>query len=141
MAQLTLRQKQLEETHQRQVPLVVKLSPDETPETLKRMASVLLQYKVAGIIATNTTASREGVVGLKYAEEQGGLSGAPLRSRALACLTLLKQEVGDAMTLIGSGGIDSQEAIQERLHAGADLVQVYTGLIYHGPFYLEFSHV
>ena len=122
-----------ERAHQRHVPLVVKLSPDESVETFQRMAAVLLQNRVAGIIATNTTCARDAVKGLKHAEEIGGLSGSPLRDKSLACLRFLKQEVGDAITLIASGGIDSAEAAEERLSAGATLIQVYTGLIYKGP--------
>ena len=133
MISLTEEQKRLSDRHQRHVPLVVKLSPDESEETLKRMAAVLLQHQVAGIIATNTTCRRDGVQGLNNALQAGGLSGSPLRVQALACLRLLKQEVGDAMTLIASGGIDSAKAAEERLEAGATLVQVYTGLIYKGP--------
>ena len=123
----------LSEVHQRHVPLVVKLSPDESDETLKRMAEVILKHKIEGIIATNTTSTRDGVQGLNHAGEAGGLSGPPLRKKALASLRLLKQEVGNAITLIASGGIDSAKAAQERLDAGATLVQIYTGLIYQGP--------
>ena len=132
ISRLTHQQKLLADYHQKLVPLVVKISPDESTDSLKKIAAVLLEQGVAGIIATNTTASRDQVKGLMHAEEMGGLSGAPLRDRALSCLHLLKQEVGDTITLIGSGGIDSASAIQERLEAGADLVQVYTGLIYEG---------
>lgn len=133
MTALTEEQKRLSDEHQRYVPLVVKLSPDESDETLKRIAAVLLQHKVAGIIATNTTCARDKVHGLRHGEELGGLSGSPLRLQALASLRLLKKEVGDVITLIASGGIDSAEAAQERINAGATLVQVYTGLIYKGP--------
>ncbi len=133
MQALTEEHQRLRDEHQRHVPLVVKLSPDESDETLKRIAAVLLQHQVAGLIATNTTCSRDKVQGLRHAEEVGGLSGSPLREKALVCLRLLKHEVGDAITLIASGGIDSAKAAQDRLEAGATLVQVYTGLIYKGP--------
>jgi dihydroorotate dehydrogenase len=124
---------ELATTHQKWVPLVVKVSPDETDETLKRIVEVLVTQGVEGIIATNTTSSREGVESLPKACESGGLSGAPLREKALQCLRLLKHEAGDALTLIASGGIDSAAAAEARLHAGASLVQVYTGLVYRGP--------
>lgn len=130
---LSEEQNRLGSQQKKEVPLVVKVSPDETDETLKRMAQVLLQYNIAGIIATNTTRAREGVLGLRHAGEEGGLSGAPLKDKALKCLRLLKQEVGDAITLIAAGGIDSSAAAKERINAGAALVQVYTGLIYEGP--------
>ena len=112
---------------------MVKLSPDESDETLKQMAKVLLHHKVDGIIATNTTCTREGVANLKHGQEAGGLSGSPLREKALHSLAVIKQEVGNAITLIGSGGIDTATAAKERFDAGATLIQVYTGLIYQGP--------
>jgi dihydroorotate dehydrogenase len=130
---LTKERQDLAECYQRHVPLVVKVSPDEDDETLKRMASSMLKYGIEGIIATNTTRERAAVLGLPHAEEEGGLSGAPLFARSTQCLRLLKQEVGTAITLIGSGGIDSPQAAQEKLQAGASLLQLYTGLIYRGP--------
>lgn len=133
ITQLTEAQKQLADTHQRWVPLVVKLSPDESDDVLKQMAEIILKKGVAGIIATNTTCSRENLTGLRHAQESGGLSGRPLASRSTACLAVLKAEVGDAVTLIGVGGIDNGVVAQEKIKAGADLLQVYTGLIYQGP--------
>lgn len=124
---------QLMEQHQRRVPLVIKVAPDETDESLKFMADVMVNKGIDGIIATNTTNARKGVEGLPYANEQGGLSGRPLASCATHCLRVLKQAVGNDMALIGVGGIDSIQAAQERLDAGASLLQLYTGLIYQGP--------
>lgn len=131
--QLTEEQKRLSDRHQKWVPLVVKLSPDESIESLKQMAELILKYKIEGIIATNTTCSREAVAGIAHANESGGLSGQPLASRSLHCLRTLKQEVGDAITLISAGGIDNPKTAQERLQAGANLLQIYSGLIYKGP--------
>ena len=133
LMQLVEEQKRLADKFQRAVPLVVKLSPDESNETLKRMAEVIAELKISGIIATNTTCSREAVAKLKHANEQGGLSGRPLFSRATACLRVIKQIVGSEVVLIGVGGIDSPITAQKKLEAGADLLQVYTGLIYRGP--------
>lgn len=116
------------------VPILVKISPDESDEAIQRMAETMLSCGIDGIIATNTTISREKVVGLKHAEEKGGLSGRPLAERSLACLELLKKTVGDKLVLISVGGIDSSTAIQQRLASGANLVQVYTGLVYNGLF-------
>jgi len=131
----TLREEQLvlADKHQHYVPLVVKLSPDEDDETLKKMASVIVAHGIDGIIATNTTCARDAVQGLTYANEQGGLSGKPLIERSTQCLRVLKQVVGDDVTLIGVGGIASTDVANEKLTAGASLLQVYTGLIYEGP--------
>ena len=133
IAALMQEKNHLSQQYKKQVPLVVKLSPDESDETLKQMAAVLLQHKVDGIIATNTTCAREGVANLRHGQEAGGLSGSPLREKALHALVVIKQEAGDAITLIASGGIDTTAAAKERFDAGATLVQVYTGLIYQGP--------
>lgn len=123
----------LSDAHQRYVPLVVKLSPDEDDETLKKMADVILSYEMDGIIATNTTCARETVQTLRYSNEQGGLSGQPLIVRSTQCLRVLKDVVGNDVTLIGAGGIITPEVAREKMAAGADLLQVYTGLIYQGP--------
>ncbi len=130
-----LREEQLELTdlHQRYVPLVVKISPDETDETLKKIADIVVSQGIDGIIATNTTCARDDVKDLPFGDEIGGLSGQPLVERSLHCLNVLKQAVGDDVTLIGVGGIDSPETANERLNAGASLLQIYTGLIYQGP--------
>ena len=133
LAQLSDERMRLTEQHKRQVPLVVKLSPDEDDEALKGMAEVIRSNRIDGIIATNTTCSRKGVEGLSHADEQGGLSGRPLLARSTTCLRLLKEVVGSEVCLIGAGGIDSLAAGQDKLQAGASLLQVYTGLIYRGP--------
>lgn len=131
----TLREEQLQlaELYQRYVPLVVKLSPDETDETLKKMADVMVSLGIDGIIATNTTCAREVVQQLPFGQEQGGLSGQPLGEQSTHCIRILKEIVGDEMTLIGVGGIDSPMAAHKKLDAGATLLQIYTGLIYQGP--------
>jgi dihydroorotate dehydrogenase len=85
------------------------------------------------VIATNTTLARAGVEGLKHADKPGGLSGAPLRERACATLQALRQHLGPGMPLIGVGGIASAADAHAMFAAGADLIQVYTGLIYRGP--------
>lgn len=133
LSQLRTEQKRLADQFQRHVPLVVKVSPDEDSEVLKQMAEVILNQGIEGIIATNTTCSREGIHHLPHAEESGGLSGKPLRQLSLHCLRLLKHYVGDGVTLIGVGGIDDYSSAQEKLDAGASLIQIYSGLIYQGP--------
>jgi dihydroorotate dehydrogenase len=126
-------QLQLADVYQRYVPLVVKLSPDETDETLKKMADVMVSLGMDGIIATNTTCTRDAVQALPYGDEQGGLSGRPLALQSTHCLHVLKQVVGDDICLIGAGGIDNIASADEKLQAGASLLQVYTGLVYQGP--------
>jgi dihydroorotate dehydrogenase len=133
LSQLKNEQNKLSDQFQKHVPLVVKVSPDETDETLKQMAEVILHYGIEGIIATNTTCSRDLIKNESHVVEQGGLSGKPLFELSNHCLRLLKKYVGNTLTLIGVGGIDSSDSAQKKLDAGASLVQVYSGLIYQGP--------
>ena len=135
----TLRQTQLRlaDLHGRYVPLVIKISPDETDETLKKMAEIIRNQGIDGIIATNTTCARIDVQHCVHGNEQGGLSGRPLLQRSTACLALLKEIVGDEVTLIGVGGIDTVAAAQQKIAAGAALLQVYTGLVYQGPGFVK----
>lgn len=133
LKQLSEQHKQLADQWQRHVPLLVKVSPDETSETLKQMTELILKFGVEGIIATNTTCSRDGINNSKYAEEQGGLSGKPVAALATQTLKLIKKYVGNQVALIGVGGIDDCQSAQAKLDAGATLIQVYSGLIYRGP--------
>lgn len=118
---------------QRHVPLILKVSPDESEETLKVICELTIKHGVEGIIATNTSISRDGIQALALSQEEGGLSGKPIKSRSTQCIRLLKSYVGDTVTLIGVGGISCAQDIQEKLDAGATLVQLYSSLIYHGP--------
>lgn len=121
---------------ERRVPLLVKIAPDLSDDDVDAVADLALDLKLDGIIATNTTISRDGLVS---SVEQvtgagaGGLSGAPLKARSLSVIRRLRARVGDRLTLIGVGGIETAGDAWERLSAGADLVQVYTALIYNGP--------
>ena len=137
MNQLREEQLHLTDLGGRYVPLVVKLSPDESDESLKRMADVLVSLGIDGVIATNTTSARDTVRDLPHGLEAGGLSGRPLAARATTCLQILKDVAGDALTLIGSGGIDSPMIAREKLTAGASLLQVYSGLIEKGPWLIQ----
>lgn len=123
----------LEKAHSRHVPLLVKLSPDMSEAELRRTAAAAAAVPVAGIIATNTTLSRDAVAGQPHAAETGGLSGRPLFSKSFAAISILRDTVGPALPLIGVGGISSGADALALRRAGADLVQVYTGLIYRGP--------
>ncbi|WP_370288000.1 quinone-dependent dihydroorotate dehydrogenase [Nocardioides sp.] len=118
------------------VPLLVKIAPDLADDDVLAVADMALDLGLAGIIATNTTIARDGLRSPSSTVEgcgAGGLSGAPLRERATEVVRLLRARVGDELTLIGVGGIDTPDDARERVEAGADLVQVYSGLIYGGP--------
>ncbi len=131
----TLKNRQLElaQEHQHYVPLVLKVAPDLEAEDIAFIAKQLLQYKIDGLIVTNTTLSREGVEGLEHAEEAGGLSGAPVFEKSTACLAAFAEELKGQIPLIGVGGILSGVDALAKKKAGASLVQVYSGLIYTGP--------
>ncbi len=123
----------LEQSHGRRVPLAVKIAPDVTDAQIPRIADTLVAFGVDGVIATNTTISRNGVEGRRNADEGGGLSGAPLRPRSTEVIAALSRHLQGAMTIIGVGGILRGGDAVEKIQAGATLVQVYTGLIYRGP--------
>lgn len=118
--------------HERYVPLVVKIAPDIDDEQLQKMAQVILATEMDGVIATNTTLSREGLKGHPFADEAGGLSGAPLKKRSLHIIKRLNQHLNGQIPIIGVGGIMTKHDAEDAFEAGASLVQVYTGLVYHG---------
>ena len=115
------------------LPLLVKVSPDLAAEDLIAIARLVRELNIDGVIATNTTITRDVVKGVPDSEQQGGLSGAPIRALALRSIPILREHLGAGVPLIAVGGIDSGEAALAALRAGADLIQIYTGLIYHGP--------
>jgi dihydroorotate dehydrogenase len=116
--------------------LLIKIAPDLADEDILGVADLALELEIDGIVATNTTISRAGLETPASAIEAlgaGGISGAPLRQRALEVLRLLRSRAGSRLTLVAVGGIDSAEEAWERLRAGASLVQIYTAFIYEGP--------
>ena len=131
----TLKKRQLElaEEYQHYVPLVLKVAPDLTQEDIQFIASQLIEFKIDGLIVTNTTLSREGVENLPSGDEAGGLSGAPVFEKSTACLQAFSNILKDQIPLIGVGGILSGEQAIAKQQAGAILVQIYSGLIYTGP--------
>jgi len=133
LALLRDKRAELAQQHQRQVPLAVKIAPDLTQEQIDVIADALLAHGVDGVIATNTTLARDKVAGQPHADEAGGLSGAPVHEMSLAVIARLRERIGTAMSIIGVGGILSGQQAREKLAAGADAVQLYTGLIYRGP--------
>ena len=133
LAALVQRRDALAERHGRRVPLALKIAPDMAEEDLGAVADTVRRAGIDALIATNTTISREGVEGLSNAREAGGLSGAPLTERANAVMRSLHARLGGELPLIGVGGIMSGSAAAARARAGADLLQLYSGLIYRGP--------
>lgn len=121
-----------EKRHEKRVPILVKLSPDMTTAELDDAITAVINAKMDGIIATNTTLSREGLRSAHRAES-GGLSGSPLTARSEAVLYQTLKTVNGILPVVSAGGIMSPEDAKRRLDMGAALVQVYTGLIYHGP--------
>jgi dihydroorotate dehydrogenase len=133
LSQLAQRRMALADQHGKRVPLVVKIAPDLTEEEIDTIAEVLPRHGIDGVIATNTTLARQSVAGMKHAEEMGGLSGAPLHARSLEVIARLRSRLGDSLAIIGVGGILSGQHAVEKMQAGANAVQLYTGLIYRGP--------
>ena len=124
--------RQLQGATTRRVPLLVKVSPDLAPADLVRSARLACETGIDGIIATNTTLNRSGV-SQRWRSQAGGLSGGPLRPLALQAVQLLRTALGAGVPIVAAGGIDSARHARDAFDAGADLVQVYTGLIYRGP--------
>ena len=133
LARIAGERDELAQRHGRRVPLAVKIAPDLDADAIRAVARLLIRHRIDGAIATNTTLARDGVEGLPRAAEQGGLSGAPLRGRAMATLRALAAAVDGALPIIAVGGIMSAGEARARIAAGATLVQLYTGLIYRGP--------
>lgn len=130
-------QQVLADKHGKHVPILVKIAPDLTPEEIEGIADSLKKSQVEGVIATNTTISREGVEGLRWAKEIGGLSGGPLTQKSLDVTRMLANALAGEIPIMGVGGIDSAKAAQDRLDAGADVLQVYSSFIYQGPQLIE----
>lgn len=127
------RQAQLASLHGRHVPLAVKIAPDLEPADVEVVAEQLLRWEIEGVIATNTTLGRAGVEHLRHGAEAGGLSGLPVREASTRVLRELCAALGGRLAVIGVGGISDGNSAAEKVRAGADLVQVYTGFIYEGP--------
>jgi dihydroorotate dehydrogenase len=117
----------------RPLPIAIKIAPDLTPDALTEIARILVEAHMDAVIATNTTIARDPVLHLPHGQETGGLSGAPLHEKSLAVVAHLARTLDGALPIIGVGGITSAARAQAMLAAGAQLIQVYTGLIYRGP--------
>jgi dihydroorotate dehydrogenase len=132
LSQLKDEQAKLADEHGKYVPLAIKIAPDLEDDHIKALGELFAELKMDAVIATNTTISREAVKGLDHAEEAGGLSGKPVRDPATHVIREFKKALGDALPIIGVGGISSGADAREKIEAGAKLVQIYSGLIYNG---------
>ena len=131
LARLMEEHKKLAKLFGKHLPLALKIAPDLSPQEIEEIAAVLLAHKIDAVIATNTTVSRAGIESLS--RERGGVSGAPLNEKSTAVIRQLAAALQGELTIIGVGGIMSGADALEKLHAGASLVQIYSGLIYRGP--------
>jgi dihydroorotate dehydrogenase len=130
---LAARRAELTDQHGISKPIFLKIAPDLDSEQIKVIAATLRHHQIDGVIATNTTISREAVKGLKHAEEAGGLSGAPVLEASNEVIRQLRKALGKNYPIIGVGGVITAQDAVSKIKAGADLVQIYTGLIYSGP--------
>lgn len=133
LATLKSEQKILSQVHGKYVPVALKIAPDLTTEQVEEIAGLLMQHRIDGVIATNTTLARDAVAGLPHAEEAGGLSGAPVKAGSTRVIQTLAASLQGSLPIIGVGGILNGEDAKEKMAAGASLVQLYSGLIYKGP--------
>ena len=133
LAALQARRAQLARQQRRRVPIFVKIAPDLDDDQIKAIAAALRRHGIDGVIATNTTVSRDAVRGLTHADEAGGLSGRPLAEASNRVIRALRTALGAGFPIIGVGGVMSAVDALAKIEAGADLVQLYTGLIYRGP--------
>lgn len=135
----TLKEEQLklQQEHGKYVPLALKIAPDLTVDEITHIARLLLEFEIDAVIATNTTIARDNIAGHPLANEAGGLSGAPVKEQSTCVVRGLGAELKGKIPIIAAGGILSADDAQEKLKAGASLVQIYSGLIYCGPQLIE----
>jgi dihydroorotate dehydrogenase len=130
-------QQKLQQEYRNYVPLALKIAPDLNADEIGHIAELLLDFEIDGVIATNTTIARDKIAGHQFAEEAGGLSGAPVKEQASFVVRELAQVLSGKIPIIASGGILTAADAKEKLAAGASLVQLYSGLIYRGPQLIE----
>lgn len=136
---LSVKQASLTESHGRRVPVLIKIAPDMDEEEIRSISEAFLKHNVDGVIATNTTLDKSAVSDSPHAEEMGGLSGAPLTEQATWVIKKLREYLGEDMPIIGVGGIQQGSDAVEKLKAGANLVQMYSGFIYRGSALIKES--
>ncbi|MBO1271360.1 quinone-dependent dihydroorotate dehydrogenase [Shewanella sp. 4t3-1-2LB] len=137
LASLKIKQKVLAEQYKKYVPVALKIAPDLSKDEIEKIADALIRNKFDGVIATNTTLSRDGVSGLANSNETGGLSGKPLNELSTKVIRQLAQCLNGQVPILGCGGILSAQDAMTKLDAGAQLVQIYSGFIYQGPKLIE----
>ncbi|MGZ8181028.1 MAG: quinone-dependent dihydroorotate dehydrogenase [Methylobacter sp.] len=130
-------QLKLQQQHGKYVPLALKIAPDLTADEITHIAKLLLEFEIDGVIATNTTIARDMIADHPLANEAGGLSGAPVKEKSTLVVRGLATALIGRIPIIAAGGILTAEDAQEKLAAGASLVQIYSGLIYRGPQLIE----
>ncbi|MFO6298932.1 quinone-dependent dihydroorotate dehydrogenase [Rahnella selenatireducens] len=133
LAAIKNKQLELQQRHQKYVPVAVKIAPDLSEEELIQIADSLVRHNMDGVIATNTTLDRKLIQGLNHCDQIGGLSGRPLQLRSTEIIRMLSNELQGRLPIIGVGGIDSLTAAREKMAAGASLIQIYSGFIFRGP--------
>lgn len=133
LPRLKLEQAKLADIHNKYTPLAIKIAPDIEQLQINEIAGLVIKHQIDCVIATNTTLSRASIEKFSVAKEAGGLSGAPLTHRATEVIRQLHAKLRGEIPIIGVGGIMSAADAKDKMEAGADLVQIYTGLIYHGP--------
>ena len=133
LRQIAERRKVLASQHGKQVPIFIKIAPDLDQAQVDTIAATLKRHGMDGVVATNTTLSREAVQGMRHAEEAGGLSGSPVLEASNQIIRQLRAALGPDFPIIGVGGVMSSADAVSKIRAGADVVQIYTGLIYQGP--------
>ncbi|QCI19923.1 MAG: quinone-dependent dihydroorotate dehydrogenase [Buchnera aphidicola (Brevicoryne brassicae)] len=127
------KQKELNKRYLKYVPIAIKISPDLSKKELLQISKKLIQYEIDAVIATNTTLNHSSMFNLKNNVQKGGLSGLPLQKKSTNIISILSEHLKKQIPIIGVGGINSIHAAQEKIESGATLIQIYSGLIYHGP--------
>jgi dihydroorotate dehydrogenase len=133
LGRIAERREALARQYDKRVPVFVKIAPDLDLPQVDVIAATLKRHAMDGVVATNTTLSREAVKGLRHAEEAGGLSGAPVLEASNRVISQLRAALGKGFPIIGVGGVMSGADAVSKIKAGADVVQIYTGFIYKGP--------
>lgn len=127
------KQKELQQKYFKYVPIAIKISPDLSKTELITISKQLIKYKIDAVIATNTTLDHSSISGFKNSLESGGLSGLPLQRRSTNIISILSKNLKKKIPIIGVGGINSVASAKEKIASGATLIQIYSGLVYHGP--------
>lgn len=133
LSSIKAKQLELQLQHQKYVPVAVKVAPDLSEEEIIQVSDSLVRHNIDGVIATNTTLDRSLVQGINHCNEAGGLSGRPVQLKSTQVIKIISRELNGKLPIIGVGGIDSLTAAREKMEAGASLIQIYSGFIYHGP--------